>query len=81
MEYILGFYLVGVVITSLWVVYRLRGYKCIDYKEWYGMVLCGILASIFWLVSMPLVYREYYRAKGRKNIRKLLNKVRFDSVR
>ena len=80
MEYLIGFWLVGIVITSLYVIARLRGEVYDNRKEVAGTVACVALVSIFWFVSMPFLAYSINKLK-KKNIRNLLNEARSQNER
>ena len=75
MEYLIGLWLVGAVITSLYVVARLRGEVYDNKKEIAGTVVCVVLVSIFWFWSMPFLAYSLNKLK-KKNIRNLLDEAR-----
>ena len=58
MEYVIGFWLVGVVMTSLFVLYRMwvSGMWSDSVAEKVGAFFMWILCSVFWFISMPMFW-------------------------
>lgn len=80
MEYVIGIWLVGVVLTSLFVIARLRGEVYSDWREITGTIACVLLVSTFWFISMPYLAYELNKIK-KKSITSLLNDVRSQDER
>lgn len=75
MEYLVAFYLIGFVLTSLWMVFQLRDMKYKNRKDLYNNILCAISITILWFGAIPYALNEYLKFQ-KKDVRTIYNKVR-----